>query len=128
MDEVAPLPAILEPRGRFAAAQCRGKDRGDAGIRRVARHTRPVDIMISHGRDRAAGHARPVAAIELLRDLAAGVGVSRIERRVLADKRGRKPPPACRAWWFELAGSQVAFRSRRRHDGTMLRTMSDAFA
>ena len=109
MHEVAALSAVLEHLRRFAAPQRRGEDRRHARIGRVARHAGAVDVVIAHRRDRAAGDARPVAGVELLRHLAARIGVARIERRVLADQRGRERRAAMRARRLELAGGERRF-------------------
>ena len=72
---------------RFAAAQGRRKNRRDAGIGRVARHARPVDIVVAQHRRRAAGNPRPIGSVEFLRHLTGGVGVAGIERRLTSDGR-----------------------------------------
>ena len=86
VNEIPALAAVLKNLGRLAAPERRGEDRRHAGVRRIARHARAVDVVIAQRRDRTAGHPRPVRGIEFLRHLAAGIGVARIERRVLVDQ------------------------------------------
>src|SRR5258708_2164754 len=108
MYEIPALPAILKHARSLAPPKSRGKDGRYTGITRVARHAGPVDIVVAHGENRSAGNPCPVAAVKLLRNLAAGVGISRIERCSLADKCRFEWAIANRAWRFELARLQCA--------------------
>src|SRR3984957_14748613 len=46
VDEVALLAAILEDPGGAAALERGSEDRGDTGVGRVPRHSRPVDVVV----------------------------------------------------------------------------------
>src|SRR5439155_16696164 len=47
VDEVAQLATVLEHVGGIAAFEGAAKDAGDAGIGRVVRHARPVDVVVA---------------------------------------------------------------------------------
>ena len=92
VDEVAQLAAVLEDAGRAAGGQSVGEDRGDAGVRGVARHPRPVDVVVAQRGDRHPGLAREGEREMLLVELRRRVHVARVGRRVLADRLGRQTP------------------------------------
>ena len=89
VDEVPHLAAVLENPWRLASFDCRSEDRRDAGVRRVARHHRAVDVVVAQRDDRAARRLRPGQRVVLLGRLARRVQAARPQRRVLAHQ-----PPA----------------------------------
>ena len=85
VDEVAQLAAVLEDARRAAGRQRAGEDRRDAGVGRVARHPRPVDVVVAQRGDRHARLAAERRREVLLVQLRRGVDVARVRRRVLGD-------------------------------------------
>ena len=86
--EVAALPTVLEDPGRLPAGERAGEQRGDPGVRGVPRHAGPVDVVEPQGDAHPAGLPRPAGQQVLAVDLGGGVGVPRVQRRVLADQAG----------------------------------------
>ena len=102
--EVAPL--ARRPRTRAArcpAASDGAEDARHAGVGRVARHPRTVDVVVAQRGDGRAGLAGERGAQVLLRDLGRGVDVARVERRVLGHRLGRQRAAAARARRLEAA-------------------------
>src|ERR1035438_6237803 len=114
MDEIASLPAILIDLGGPAALESRTEDRGDAGVRRITWHSRPVDIVVTQRDSRPAGHPRPGGGQVLLCHLAGGIGVTGIQRCRLDHRGGRELLATARAAWLELACRQVVGAARGR--------------
>ena len=84
--EVAPLLAVLVHLGRPACLQRGPEDRRHPRVRRVARHPRPVHVVVAQ-RDRGpAGHPGPGGGQMLLGELAGRVGVPGIQRGVLGHR------------------------------------------
>src|SRR5260370_13200166 len=79
MHEIAPLPAVLEDRRGRTTAQSRNEDRRDARIRTTAPPAPALDVLLPHPGHPPPRPAPPLAAVALLPDLAAGVGLARIE-------------------------------------------------
>ena len=107
VDEVAALAAVLEHPRRHAVLQAGAEDRGHARVGGVARHPRAVHVVVAQPDRDAAGQPRPAGRQVLLRHLARGVGVARIQRRLLADRRSTKRRPAHGAARLEKPRGQV---------------------
>ena len=104
--EVAHLRAVLEDPRRLAALERRAEHRGDAGVRRVLRHPRPVDVVVAQRDRRRAGLPRPRGGVVLLRDLAGGVAAARVEPGVLVDQLPVQRATAVGTGAVELPGLQ----------------------
>ena len=89
VDEVAALAAVLEDPGRPAGLQRRAEDRRDPGVRGVARHPGPVDVVVAQGDHGAAGLRGPRP-----RPGAPGRAWSRRRRCAGRAARPRRPAPA----------------------------------
>ena len=89
MDEIASLVPVFEHSGRVTALVRAAEDARDARVRSVARHSRPVDVVVAQRRDRGAlvlaGERR---AQVLLMQLGGGIHVARVDRRVLGHGLG----------------------------------------
>ncbi|SCF92604.1 hypothetical protein GA0115280_119978 [Streptomyces sp. Cmuel-A718b] len=116
VDEVAPLAAVLVDPGGLAARQGGAEERGDTGVRGVARHARPVHVVVAQGHRPAAGGPRPGGGQVLLGQLGRRVHVARIRRRVLGHQPGRQFRPAVRAARLEAPRPQVGLRARTGAD------------
>ena len=95
-------PPSSNTRGAVAGGQRRAEDARDAGVGRVARHPRAVDVVVAQRGDRRAGLARERGAQVLLRHLRRGVDVARVRRRVLGHRARaraarRRPGTAARS-------------------------------
>ena len=73
------------PSGRAAGGERGAEDAGHAGVRRVARHPRAVDVVVAQRRRRSRRSRARSAAQVLLGDLGGGVDVARVQRGVLGD-------------------------------------------
>ncbi len=112
--EVAPLAAVLQHPRRLAPFQRGAEDRRDAGVRGVARHPRPVDVVVAQRPGSSAGLPRPRGDQVLLGGLGGGVGAARVERGVLADESGDQVAAAAGAARLEAPGVEVGRRPRAR--------------
>ena len=126
--EVAALAAVLEHARDAAGGERRAEDARDAGVRRVARHPRTVNVVVAQGRDGRAGLARERRGQMLLRDLGGGVHVARVLRRVLRHRLRVERRAANRARRLEAAGVEIVRRARRRPDDPVLRAGVAALA
>ena len=107
VDEVASLPAVLVHPRRLATFVGAAEHAGDPGVRRVARHPWPVDVVVTQRRDGAPVVLSGVRRAEpFLGQLRRGVHVARVEPVVLGD--GFAPS------WRPHTGT--AARSDRRRD------------
>src|SRR5882757_919796 len=105
--EIPALAAILENPRCLATLQRGAEDRRDPGVRRIARHSRPVHIVIAQRDDAAAGHPRPRCTEMFLREFACGVGVSGIQRGILWHLAGAERRAAHRASRLEFTVPKV---------------------
>jgi hypothetical protein len=105
--EIATLAAVFEDPRRSPVLQAGAEDRGDPGVRGVARHPGAVHVVVAEPDRGPAGHPRPARRQVLLRDLARRVGVARVERGVLGDRRRGQRLRAPRAARLEAPRGQV---------------------
>ena len=111
VDEVASLPAVLEDSRGGAAFQRRAEDRRHPGIRRVARHPGPVDVVVAQRDHATAAGVGPGGGEVFLGDLGRGVHAARVQPRVLVDEVRRQRGGAGGAARFEPAGGEVGDRA-----------------
>ena len=104
--EVPHLTAVLEHAWRFASLERAANDARDPRVRRVTRHARPVDIVISQRGDARSVLPRERGAQVFLVQLRRGVHVARVERRVLRDLLGDQGGAAPRARRLERPASR----------------------
>jgi len=128
MDEVAALAAVLEHLGRRAVLQAGPEDRGHARVRSVSRHARTVHVVVPQAHRVAAGQPGPVRRQVLLGDLARGVGVARVQRRVLGHCGRGQRARAPRAAGLEQSGRQVRLIARGGLDAAVRRAVVRALA
>jgi hypothetical protein len=107
VDEVTPLAAVLEYPRRDPVLQAGPEDGGDPGVGGVPRHPGAVDVVVPEPDRGPAGHPGPARRQVFLRHLAGGVGVARIERRVLGDRGRGQRLRALRAARLEAPRVQV---------------------
>ena len=93
VDEVPQLAAVLVHPRRLAPLEGRADDGRHAGVGRVARHPRSVDVVVAQRDRRAAGGADPGGRELLLADLGDGVGVARVERSVSTTRSSTRSAP-----------------------------------
>ena len=113
-------PPSSKTRGARPAASALREDRRDAGVGRVARHPRPVDVVVAQRRHRHAGLAAEGRGEVLLVQLRRGVDVARVRRRVLGDAARRQRRAAARARRLEAAGVEVGAQARAGPDEPVL--------
>ncbi len=103
VNEIAQLGAVLEDTRGATALQSAPEDARDAGVGRVARHPRAVDVVVAKRRNGRARFARESGAERLLLRLRRRIDVARVERCVLGHGLGREREAADRAGRLELA-------------------------
>ena len=132
VDEVPGLAAVLEHLRRLPCRQGAAKDRRHSRVGRVARHPRPVDVVVAEGDDGGPRLPPPQRAQVLLVELGGGVHVAGVEGRVLVDggpagraaaagprgrsgRTGRRPGPRrCGARAARRRGRRTGSGPRRR--------------
>jgi hypothetical protein len=125
--EVAALAAVFEdPRGD-AVLQAGAEYRGHPGVGRVPGHPRAVHVVVPQRHRGPAGEPGPVGRQVLLRDLAGGVGVARVQGGVLAHGRPGQGQTAPRAARLENAGLEVGSGPGERPDGAVAGAFVGAF-
>ena len=97
---------------RLAALERRAEHRRHPGVRGVARHPRPVDVVVAQRDAGSRGLPRPGRRVVLLGDLARGVAAARVEPGVLVDQRPASGRAAARAVVLEVARVEGARASR----------------
>ncbi len=122
VDEVTPLCTVLEHPRCLARGQRAGEQRCDTGIRGVARHPRPIDVVVAKGGRRNARLPFESRGEVLLVELRRCVDVARIELCLLGDRLTLELAPALRAARLETSGIEVLGAARRRTDDAMLWT------
>src|SRR5271165_3825635 len=106
--EVPHLAAVFENLWPFTVFECRAEDRGDPGIRRVARHVGAVDVVIAQRGHRPARRLRPGQRVMLLRGLAGGVQAARPQRPRSLYAASKTAQEHYALAWSESTGGSVA--------------------
>ena len=88
--EVPALAAVLEDARGLAAGERGAEEGGDARVRGVAGHARPVHVVVAQRHRRPARGPRPRRRQVLLGELGRRVHVARVDRGVLADQARRQ--------------------------------------
>ena len=128
MDEVPPLPPVLEDRRRLPSGELGSEERRDAGVRRVAGHAGSVDVVEAQRRHRRRGLPAPRCAEMLAVHLGGGVDVAGIQRRRLEHEVRRQRSPTPRARRLEPARVQIGSVPSRRSYRPVLSAAVRTFA
>ncbi len=112
MDEVPPLAAVLVHRGGLTAGQRGAEEGGDTGVRGVAWHPRPVDVVVAQRDGPAAGRAGPRGGEMFLGEFGRGIHIAGVDGRVLADQARPQGCRADRTARLEPARVQIGHRPR----------------
>ena len=120
VDEVAPLPAVLEDPRWLAAVEAGDEASRHPGVGRVARQARSVDVVEPQRHRRRPGLARPRGGQVLLRDLRRRIRVPGVEGGVLADQPRAQGSAAHRTRRLELQSLQGFCGPRSWRDHSVL--------